>query len=198
MSIEQLVAQYGLIALFVGAGAEGETVVVTGGVLAHRGLVPLWGAAAAAAAGSFVADQIFFALGRRYRDHPRVRRIMARPAFARALGTLERHPVGFILAFRFLWGLRTVSPVAIGTSRVPAARFVTLNAVAAVAWGALFTGLGYGFGEGIETLVGRFRPHLPILLSAAAAIAALALIVRLILIRRQGRGRDGSGGPSGS
>ena len=184
MSIETLVAHYGPIALFAGAGMEGETVVVTGGVLAHRGLVPLWAAIAATAGGSFLADQIFFALGRRYRDHPRVRRIMARPAFARALRTLERHPTGFILAFRFLYGLRTVSPVAIGTSQVPVGRFVALNAVAAISWAALFTGLGYGFGEGIEEVAGRFTPHLPMVLALAAAIAAIGLGVRLLLIRR--------------
>ena len=189
MSIETLVAKYGLIALGLGAGLEGETVVVTGGVLAHNALVPLWGAVAATAAGSFVADQCFFALGRRYRDHPRVRRIMARPAFARALRTLERHPNGFILSFRFLYGLRTVSPVAIGTSQVAVRRFVALNAVAAISWAALFTGLGYGFGEGIEEVAGRIRPHLPVVLGTAAGIAALVLIVRLILIRR-GLARD--------
>lgn len=184
MSIETLVAKYGLIALCLGAGLEGETVVVTGGVLAHRELVPLWGAIVATAAGSFVADQSFFALGRRYRDHARVKRIMARPAFARALRTLERHPNGFILSFRFLYGLRTVSPVAIGTSQVPVGRFVALNAVAAASWAALFTGLGYGFGEGIEEVAGRFTPHLPALLGAAAGIAALVLAIRLVLTRR--------------
>ncbi|WP_331012213.1 DedA family protein [Sphingomonas sp.] len=190
MSIETLVAKYGLIALCVGAGMEGETVVLTGGVLAHRHLVPVWGAVAATALGSFVADQSFFALGRRYRDHPRVQRIMARPAFARVLATLERHPVGFILAFRFLYGLRTISPVAIGTSQVPIRRFVLLNAVAAVAWAAMFTALGYAFGEGIEELTGRFRPHLPTLLGTASGIAALVLIVRLWLVRRAARAQN--------
>ncbi|WP_076073245.1 DedA family protein [Sphingomonas montana] len=197
MSIESLVAQYGLIALFVGAGLEGETVVLTGGVLAHRDLVPLWGAALAAAGGSFTSDQVFFALGRRYRDHPRVRRIMVRPAFARALRTLERHPVGFILAFRFLYGLRTVSPVAIGTSQVPALRFVVLNAVAALLWAATFTGLGYAFGEWIEELAGRFRAHLPALptlLAAAAGIAAVATGARFLWVRHVARmPEDGPG-----
>ncbi|MFD1950105.1 DedA family protein [Sphingomonas arantia] len=190
MSIETLVAHYGLIALFVGAGLEGETVVLTGGVLAHRELVPLWGAALVAAGGSFTSDQIFFALGRRYRDHPRVRRVMGKPAFARALRALERHPVGFILAFRFLYGLRTVSPVAIGTSQVPAMRFVMLNAVAALLWAVIFTGLGYGFGEGIEELAGRFRPHLPtlpVVLAVAGGIALVIAVARLLWVRQVAR-----------
>ena len=71
MSIELLITRYGLAAVFLGAGIEGETMVVTGGLLAHGGLMPVTGVAIAAAAGSFVADQLFFAAGRRFRDHPR-------------------------------------------------------------------------------------------------------------------------------
>ena len=39
MTIEALVARYGVVAIFLGAGVEGEAAVVTGGVLAHQGLV---------------------------------------------------------------------------------------------------------------------------------------------------------------
>ena len=53
MTIETLVAKYGLLAILLGAGVEGEAVVVTGGVLAHRGLVPLIPACICAAVGSF-------------------------------------------------------------------------------------------------------------------------------------------------
>lgn len=142
MSIETLIAQYGLAAIFLGAGLEGETAVVTGGVLAHQHLLPLWGTAAAAVGGSFAADQVFFLAGRRYRDTARVRKIAAKPAFAKALDTLERHPTIFILGFRFLYGLRTVSPIAIGTSHVPARTFLLLNAVAAAVWASCLPASG--------------------------------------------------------
>ena len=42
-------------------------------------------AIAAAALGSFIADQIFFALGRRFRDHRYVRRVQQKAAFRRAI-----------------------------------------------------------------------------------------------------------------
>ena len=51
MAIEALIARYGLAAIFLGAGIEGETSVVAGGVLAHRHLLPLWGVWLAAASG---------------------------------------------------------------------------------------------------------------------------------------------------
>lgn len=176
VSVEGLIAHYGLLALFLGAGLEGETVVVAGGVLAHRGLVPLPGAMAAAAAGSFVADQLFFLGGRRFRDHRWIVRVRNKPAFARALALMERYPVGFIFAFRFIYGIRTVSPVALGTSRVPERTFLAINAVAAIVWGVVFTAIGYVFGRGFERLLGRLRPsHTTLLVGIGVVVAAVAL-----------------------
>ena len=52
MTLASLISQYGLAALFLGSGIEGEAVVVTGGMLAQRHLVPLGGVMLASATGS--------------------------------------------------------------------------------------------------------------------------------------------------
>ncbi len=186
MSIESFIAQYGLAAIFLGAAFEGETSVVTGGLFAHQHLVPLVGSAAAAVTGSFLADQLFFFAGRRYRDTKRVRRIAEKPAFAKALDTLDRHPTVFILGFRFLYGLRTISPIAIGTSHVPARTFVVLNAISALVWGVLFTGIGYVFGDGLIELVDKVMPK-----QKLAGVAILNAVAALVIfgVRYWRRGR---------
>lgn len=173
MTIEALVARYGLGALLLGAGIEGETVVVLGGIMVQRGTLPFAGAILAAAAGSFIADQLFFAAGRRFRDHPRVRRWRAKPAFARALVAFERHPTLFVFAFRFLYGLRTVSPVAIGTTQLPLARFMLLNGAAALLWAVTFVSIGYWFGHGLSELIGRWLPSWDLLVAGGVAILLL-------------------------
>ncbi|MFT3976345.1 MAG: DedA family protein [Sphingomonas bacterium] len=170
MTIEAIVARYGLAALLVGAGIEGETVVVAGGILAHRGLFPLPGAMAAAAAGSFLADQLWFHVGRRFHDHRVVKKAHEKPAFAKAIGFLQRHPIGFIFAFRFIYGFRTVSPIAIGTTDVPARLFVIVNLLSAIVWGIVFSGLGYIFGRGFERLLGRLQPDTHTLLAILAGV----------------------------
>lgn len=177
MSIELLITRYGLAAVFLGAGIEGETMVVTGGVLAHNGLLPVAGVAIAAAAGSFVADQGFFAFGRHFREHPRVKRAEARPAFAKALSLFERHPTVFVFGFRFLYGLRTVAPMAIGTTGIRSRSFAALNLAAAVLWACLFTGIGYVFADGIERLFGRIKSAEQVVIGvlALAAVAAVGL-----------------------
>ncbi|GAA0336334.1 DedA family protein [Sphingomonas oligophenolica] len=183
MTIEALIVHYGVAAIFVGAGVEGETSVVAGGVLAHRHLLPLWAAIAAASTGSFAADQLFFAAGRYFREHPRVRKVESKPAFAKAIAIFERHPTLFIIGFRFLYGLRTVSPMAIGTSHVRTRTFLALNALSAFFWGILFTGIGYAFGGGIERLVGdsvSLGHILPIATIVIALLFAVAQTVRWI------------------
>lgn len=155
MNVEALVAQYGWVAVFLGAAVEGETAVIAGGVLAHQGLLSPAGAALAAAAGSFTADQGFFQIGRHFREHRWVRALRSKPAYGKAMRLLERYPRGFIVAYRFLYGLRTVSPIAIGTSRIAIKQFVVVNLVAAAVWAALFTTVGYLFGNVLAELFGR-------------------------------------------
>ncbi len=186
MQIEQLLAQYGLWAIGIGAGIEGETVTVLGGVMVHRGLIPYIPAVLAASLGSFVADQIFFAIGRYFRDAAYVRKVRAKPAFQRALSVFERHPVGFVFAFRFLYGLRTISPLAIGTTTLPASRFVVINAIAALLWGAIFVTLGYAFGQGIEAMFGKVSSIEHVLLPVAALLIGAGVVRHLVSKRRSG------------
>lgn len=174
MTIEAIVAKYGLVALFLGAGLEGETVVVAGGLLSHRGLFPLAGTMIAAALGSFAADQIWFFVGRRFHDHRIVRCAYDKPAFAKAIDFFHRHPIGFIFAFRFIYGFRTVSPIAIGTTNVATRTFVTVNFVSAVVWGIAFSTIGYLAGHSFERLMGRLQPdtHTLLLILGAVILAA--------------------------
>jgi len=184
MTIETAIARFGLLAVFVGAAVEGETAVVTGGLLAHEQLLPLGGVMIAAAAGSLLADQALFYLGRHYREHRRIRAIMSRPQFAKAWTMLERYPRRFIFAFRFLYGLRTISPIAVGTSSVPARVFLLLNLLAAIVWAVAATTIGYAFGHGIEVLIGEMR-EIEHVAAAAGALIAIALGTAWFVRRRR-------------
>ena len=176
LSIEAIVARYGVVAIALGAGLEGETAVVTGGILAHQGLIAWPTVLLAAAIGSFVADQVFFTVGRRARGGRWVGKLQKRRVYARVTKLMERYPVGFIFAFRFLYGLRTISPVALGTSKVSTRLFVAINALSAACWASIFTGIGYLFGEAFQELAARYRPSLLHILMAAGLVIAAAAI----------------------
>lgn len=181
--LQHLIATYGPLAVFFGALIEGEAVVITAGFLAHQGLMSFPAAAFAAFLGAFASDQIAFVLGRRFADHPFVQRQRRRDTFDWALGRLEDSATAFILSFRFLVGLRTVSSVAVGVSRVPAAKFVLLNVIACAVWAVVVAGIGYVFGRAVEQVLGRFGA---IERDIAAAVAiGLAAAIAVHLLRRR-------------
>ncbi|MGI9376778.1 DedA family protein [Altererythrobacter sp. FM1] len=182
MTIEGFIAQYGLLAVGLGAAFEGEAVVATGGLLAHRGLMPLDQVMLAAAAGSCMLDQLYFFLGRYLRDSWLVRRVTSRATYGRVLAMIERNPTPFILAFRFMWGLRTVSPITLGTSQVAWPRFAILNVIAAALWAVIVSSAGYLFATGL-TAAGAELHRIEHLALAVVAITVIGAIVGLALRR---------------
>lgn len=189
MDFGQLVGAIGPWAIALGAGFEGETAAIAGGVMAHRALFPLWAAFLATAFGAVVADQIFFQIGRRFRDRPFVVHVRQKPAFAKAVGFIERYPTGFILAFRFVYGFRTVSPIAIGLSTIPLRRFAILNIVAALLWSAVFTTIGYLFGPTVDRIIAALAPYKTELM-IAFPIPGTCLLLWLLWRRRRQRRRE--------
>lgn len=171
-----LIANYGVVAVFLGALTEGETAVFLGGVFAHRHLLPYWQVALAASLGSLLTDQALFLAGRYAARSSLVGRITAAPAMRKVTSFLDTHPTGFIFAFRFIYGMRTVGPVAIGLSKVPIVRFLALNAAAALLWGLAVTAIGYLFGNTVEMLFGRLHLHIHLLIAVAVAVAAVATV----------------------
>lgn len=66
MSLKELIAAYGYYAVFLGSITEGETVLVLGGIAAHRGYLDLLGVMAAAFTGGWLGDLTYFFFGRRH------------------------------------------------------------------------------------------------------------------------------------
>jgi len=187
ISLTAFIARYGALAIALGAGFEGEAAVITGGIIAHHGLVSPAVAALSAIAGSFAADQLFFGVARRYRESRWVGKIRATAAAQRALTWVETRPTLFCFAFRFIYGMRMAGPITVGTSSIPFRRFVILNLLSAMLWGTIFTTIGYQFGHAFEARVMQ-------LLHSRYAWAIVATTVTLLvtggfLLHRRRRNR---------
>ena len=143
--------------LFLGSCVEGESIVLTAGFLAYTGFLELKWVMVIAFFSTLLADQALFFVG-----HYRGRKILARhPEWqekTRKIFTLlHKHNVLFILGFRFIYGIRTLSPLVIGAAGVSIERFIVLNLIAAVIWTVIScTGgylLGYFFADKIEQMI---------------------------------------------
>jgi membrane protein DedA with SNARE-associated domain len=197
LDLTGLIESYGYAAVFAGTFLEGETVLVLAGFAAHRGYFSLRGVMLAAFAGSLFGDQLYFQLGRWKGEAFLRRRVSWAPKVERVRGLIGRHHLAIILGFRFLYGLRTVSPFAIGMSGVSLPRFVLLNAVGAAIWAVVVAYVGYSVGEVAETVLGRVRRFELLGFAAIAAAGAVVWGVHFARSRRERRrmlaqGRPGS------
>ena len=186
--MEEFLRQYGPIGIFLGAAFEGQTAVIVGGLLARQHILQLWLVLASATAGSGILDHLLFVAGRQFRSHRWVLRATRQVAFARALRFLARIPVSYVLAFRFIFGLRVASPIAFGVSQVPTWRFALLNVLGAIIWATAFTMLGFIFGEAVHNILGKGHHAGRWTLIAAGGFIVLVLIVwavRYLLGRRK-------------
>lgn len=153
MSIADLIAQYGYVALFVGTLLEGETWLILAGFAAHQGYLQLHWVMLIALVGGFSGDQIYFWLGRRHGGWVQQRFPRLIPVFERTNLLMERYHEVLIVGIRFLYGLRTVGPMAMGMSAVPAWRFALFNSLGAAIWAVGIGGAGYLFGQALELLM---------------------------------------------
>jgi membrane protein DedA with SNARE-associated domain len=187
MTIEAFIQQYGYAAVLVGTFLEGETVLVIGGFAAHRGYLDFPWVLMAAFTGSLLGDQLYFLLGRRYSNAILRRRPAWAPRIARAGQLIGRHRTLVILAFRFIYGLRTVIPFALGMSSVPFRQFLFLNLVGALAWSVVVGTAGYLFGHVLELLLEDVRRYEMAIIALLALIGALVWLIRAIRGRHSGR-----------
>ncbi len=157
MDINQLIAHNGACfyaIVFIWTFLEGETVVLFAGFAAAQGLIDPILLFTAAWLGSFSGDQCYFWLGRRFGARLLDRFPRWRHGVDSALHWLERYDTGFILSFRFIYGVRNFSSFALGVSAVRWNRFLRLNFIAAGVWAASFVGVGYFLGHAFRAVLG--------------------------------------------
>lgn len=177
--MEQLIADWGYLAIIVGTFFEGETVLVLGGLAAHQGFLRLDLVIATAFAGSFCGDQMWFWVGRRFGRRWLERHPGKVPLIERGTRLLDRWGAWFILSFRFLYGLRSISPMAIGLSSISAVRFAFLNLIAALVWAVAVGWLGFLFGNVLERFLSQIQMWEHLFLAALAIALVLFGLYRL-------------------
>lgn len=145
------------IILFLGSLVEGESVVLSAGFLAYTGFLRLDYVMMIAFFATVTADQSLYYVGRFYGPGLLARHPKWQDRTAKIFRLLNKYSVGFILTFRFIYGIRTLSPLVIGTSGIPIRRFTILNFIAAVIWTVLSCSggylLGYLFADDIEEMM---------------------------------------------
>ncbi|MBY0292460.1 MAG: DedA family protein [Alphaproteobacteria bacterium] len=132
--MQEFIETWGYVAVFLGSLVEGESVIFVAGFLAHEGYLSLPKIILVSFVGTLFADQALYFVGRRYGSSIIDKFPSIKPKADKAFQLLRRYDTLFILSFRFIYGIRIISPVIIGSSGVGIKRFMILNLIAAIIW----------------------------------------------------------------
>lgn len=180
MSLEELITTYGYAAIAIGTFLEGETILVLGGLAAYRGYLKLPWVLACAFLGTLLGDQFYFYIGRARGQRILEKRRRWKSKSEKVFSLLNKHQVLLILGFRFLYGLRTVTPLVLGASRISPFRFLILNIFGALTWTIVIGVMGYLFGHTLEVIIGDVKRYEVWLFIGLAALGVIIRTVRLL------------------
>jgi membrane protein DedA with SNARE-associated domain len=179
----KFIETWGYLAVLLGSMVEGESVILTASFLAAQGYLSIGYVMIVAFLGTLLADQGLFFVGYRFgagflERFPRLNK----PA-NRAFNLLQKWGTAYILLFRFIYGVRIISPMVIGASGISIRRFVILNFIAAIIWTVISCMIGYLLGEAVQHVIVNFKVYQFYFLGAL--IVLIALIAGLTFYCRQ-------------
>lgn len=190
MNFEELIMEYGYLAVFIGTFLEGETILIVAGFAAYEGYLELPLVIMAAFFGSLFGDQLYFFLGR-FKGCSILDRFESwKPRVERFRKLMDRHNTWFILIFRFLYGLRNLAPFAIGLSNVSIRKFVLLNIISAAIWAVTLGILGFFFGQVMEAVLDDIKKYELIIMGGLILCATIIFLVRRYRMKKARERRE--------
>jgi len=194
--VAHYVAQYGYLAVGLGILLEdfgmptpGETLLITGAILASHGTLNIYLLLLVAFIGAVIGDNIGFLIGHTGGHHLMVRygyRIgITHERFERVEAFFERYGGWVIVFARFVVILRQFNGIVAGTLGMHWLHFTVLNAIGAALWVGFWGMLSYWLGKGILVYVQEFHAAA----FAIVAIIVIALIAGAAYVLRQSRAK---------
>ncbi|VBB69075.1 DedA family protein [invertebrate metagenome] len=186
--LETFLHTYGYFSILLLTFLEGETIVILAGIAAAQELMSPFLVVLAGFTGSFLGDQLYYTIGRRYGQPLLESKPFLRPKIEWAFRLVRQYQDLYILSFRFLYGVRNVSPFVIAISGVTRWRFMLLNALSALVWAIIFTSGGYFFGHAMEHLLGKYYGLvLPFLVCIACVAGVIVMMYRRLKWRKKSK-----------
>jgi membrane protein DedA with SNARE-associated domain len=187
--VVDLIEQYGYFVIVLWTFVEGETVVILAGMAVASGIgnLELRWVILSAIAGSFSGDQLYYYLGRRWGPTIIRRRKSWQESAEVVYAHLRRHQYWLILTFRFYYGLRNVTPFAIGAAHIPRLRFFLLNLFGAIVWAIVFAVGGELLGETFALFIDDYHRYALYILGICVVVGFAVWLVIRVNYRRRAR-----------
>ena len=159
---------YGILFFYSLGG--GMVAILAASLLASAGKLDIYACIAIAAVANFIGDEMLFYLARLNKNAvlPYFRKHRRKLALSQIL--FKSYGGKIILAKKFIYGLKTLIPLAIGLSKYSASKFLILNAVCAIIWAISLGMLGFFAGDLVKQISALYGKNTSILIVCLAGI----------------------------
>ncbi|MFZ1701164.1 MAG: DedA family protein [Pyrinomonadaceae bacterium] len=155
----ELVAEWGIFAVFALCTVEGDITLLLSGVMAHSGLFGPYGffwVFLFGTLGGVVGDCIGYGIGRIFHVSAKDYRFyqVARPRIEKLI---EKFGGSAIIISKYIYGIRVAMCLFYGVGRMPFLRFLSLSALSCSLWVLMLSGVGYFFSGAITSMIGDYQ-----------------------------------------
>lgn len=164
---------YGYIVIFFYSLGGGYLGLLGAGVLSYAGKMDITTSIAIATLANFLGDTALFYLSRYQKSDMMQYLKKHRRKLALSHLLMKKHGDWIIFIQKFVYGIKTLIPIAIGLSKYPFLRFTYLNIVASIIWGVIVGVGSYLSGAFFMQLyekVAKYPILLPIILITLLAL----------------------------
>lgn len=157
--ISQLLIDYKYYIVVAGALLEGEAVLLLAGGAAYHGYMNIYLVMLIAFLGALLHDHVLFFVGRYYGQAFLDKYQKVEEKSRKVFNLFHKYHYFFIMSFRFIYGLRTITPLVIGTSNLSLKKYSILTTISAFIWAVAVAYIGYAFAIALETVIANFEKY---------------------------------------
>lgn len=171
------------ILLFFGIFFEGELILLSAVIAAHQGLLNIWVVIFVAVIATITSDVFYFNLGKH-----KAKKWIANSKFAtkfeKVNQRLHKNRTKLLFTYRFLYGMRMITPIALGAQEMPMLKFLKYSVLSTIIWCLVIVALGYAFGEVVINNLKHIQKIEYYFIGTLLTIAVGLLIYKLIKKRQ--------------
>ena len=157
--LSQIIAQYGIYAVFLLCTIEGDITLLISGAMAHSGYFGNYSWAKVlffGTLGGMAGDCIAYGIGRGFHTNAKHYRFyqVAQPRIEKLI---DKFGTFAIVISKYIYGIRAAMCVFYGVGKMPFGRFLVLDAISCGLWVLLLSGAGYFFSGAVTSMIGDFQ-----------------------------------------